>query len=58
MASDYGTYLAANILNEDRIVNIMPTQLFSSSPVYTNVCQVTYRLLSRALKVHVNIAKE
>ncbi|OBT61679.1 hypothetical protein VE03_08409 [Pseudogymnoascus sp. 23342-1-I1] len=38
MASDYGTYLAANILNEDRIV--------------------TYRLLSRALKVHVNIAKE
>ncbi|KFY34573.1 hypothetical protein V494_06655 [Pseudogymnoascus sp. VKM F-4513 (FW-928)] len=38
MASDYGTYLAANILNEDRVV--------------------TYRLLSRALKVHVNIAKE
>lgn len=57
MASDYGTYLAANILNEDRIVHhANPT--FSSDSVYANVRQVTYRLLSRALKVHVNIAKE
>ncbi|RKF58794.1 hypothetical protein GcC1_180016 [Golovinomyces cichoracearum] len=36
--SDYKTYLAANILTEQKVV--------------------TYRLLSRALKVHVNTAKE
>ncbi|TQS36426.1 hypothetical protein Golomagni_03126 [Golovinomyces magnicellulatus] len=42
--SDYKTYLAASILTEQKVLLI--------------IYLVTYRLLSRALKVHVNTAKE
>jgi hypothetical protein len=55
MAQDYTEYLAANVLNEAQVVSIVKVD-------YSKMCadtrQVTYRLLSRAIKVHVNLAKQ
>ena len=52
--ADYKSYLAANILSEDRVVCT-----FSACELLdANSCQITYRLLSRALKINVNAAKE
>lgn len=48
-------YLAEQVLNEQRTVCVMPT-LFSVAA--TDRYQVTYRSLSRALKVHANRAKQ
>jgi hypothetical protein len=55
MATDYKTYLAANVLNDDKTVGII-SGLFST--FLLSCIQVHYRLLSRAMKVHVNVAKE
>ncbi|TKA75951.1 hypothetical protein B0A49_03709 [Cryomyces minteri] len=59
MADKYNEYLAVNVLNEDRVVGFP-----SHSPLAEFRCandrgvvQVSYRSLSRALKVHSNLAK-
>ena len=52
----YTKYLVDNVLSEDKTV-----RLLADTPVMTMVSdslQVTYRLLSRALKVHANTAKQ
>ena len=54
MAQEYTEYLAATVLNEQQYV---------SRPIETanpraNRPQVNYRMLSRALKVHSNLAKQ
>jgi DNA polymerase delta subunit 3 len=54
MAQDYNEYLAANILNEQQYVRTTIPPIESD----TDHTQVTYRLLSRALKVHSNLAKQ
>lgn len=50
----YKEYLAANVLNEGKIVSFLLTSIQSLANVY----QVSYRTLSIALKVHVNLAKQ
>jgi hypothetical protein len=54
MAPDYKTYLAAQILSEEGVV------CYSFDVVMAALMplQITYRLLSKALKVHVNSAKQ
>lgn len=56
MAARYKEYLAMNVLNEGQIV----CSPWASLPkvCLANRTQVSYRALSRALKVHVNAAKE
>jgi hypothetical protein len=56
MRSDYREYLAANILSEDRAVSFITPRI--PKIIVLIIGQVMYRLLSRALKVHVNTAKE
>jgi hypothetical protein len=54
MTDSYQEYLAANVIAESRPVRFMhPYQQYKKLTV-----QVTYRLLSRAVKVKVNIAKQ
>lgn len=53
--SDYRTFLAANILSEEKVVS---SQISLCPCGNTYTLKVTYRLLSRALKVDVNKAKK
>jgi DNA polymerase delta subunit 3 len=55
MADTYKEYLAARVLNDSRPVTI---PLLTNNGTNTHFSKVTYRLLSRALKVNVNIAKQ
>ena len=48
-------YLASTILTEDKVVGVCLGVDFLKG---LTSLQITYRLLSRALKVHVNVAKE
>lgn len=54
MAVDYKRFLAENVLSERRTVCFR----FLLSAVCMLILQVTYRLLSRALRVHCNLAKQ
>ncbi len=53
--ADYKMYLASSILTEDKVVCV--SHVVDVLKGLTSL-QITYRLLSRALKVHVNVAKE
>ncbi|KAL8816703.1 MAG: hypothetical protein Q9191_008284 [Dirinaria sp. TL-2023a] len=53
MAQDYKQWLAAEVVSESKIVR---HQKSNYNTVLINL-QVTYRMLSRELKVHVNAAK-
>jgi hypothetical protein len=53
--ADYKMYLASSILTEDKVVRVC---LGVGILKGLTSLQITYRLLSRALKVHVNVAKE
>lgn len=55
MAVNYKRYLAENVLSERRVVRIIHTHAIVK---ILTAGQVTYRLLSRALKVHSNLAKQ
>ena len=55
MAQDYMKYLAVNVLNEERLVGCSMVQRRWR---LTALNQVTYRALSRALKIHGNLAKK
>ena len=48
-------YLAVNVLNESKVVRQPAFTTYDHAP---NNLQVDYRLLSRAIKVHVNLAKQ
>lgn len=50
----YKEYLAARVISENRPVCFRLQHWASDA----HSSQVTYRLLSRALKVHVNVAKQ
>lgn len=53
----YNKFLAENVLTEDKVVRNLG--LSRKNITATDLkCQVTYRLLSRALQVHVNTAKQ
>jgi DNA polymerase delta subunit 3 len=56
MAVDYKRYLAENVLSERRTVSTImyPNMTF----MLLISVQVTYRLLSLALRVHSNLAKQ
>lgn len=54
--ADYKTYLATNILTEDKTVDY--SYILRTQKICLTAIKVSYRLLSRALKVHVNTAKE
>lgn len=54
MAQEYTEWLAVNVLNEQQNVNIPETRLLD----HANDFKVNYRNLSRALKVHCNVAKQ
>lgn len=56
MATEYKKYLATEILNEERTVSMNESSKGRIRVLIID--QITYRLLSRAMKVHVNIAKE
>ncbi|KAK5012997.1 hypothetical protein LTR39_003865 [Cryomyces antarcticus] len=59
MADKYKEYLAVNVLNEDRVVGFpFHSPLTQSRRANRGVVQVSYRSLSRALKVHSNLAKQ
>jgi hypothetical protein len=53
--ADYKMYLASRILTEDKVVCV-----YLGVGILKGLTglQITYRLLSRALKIHVNVAKE
>ena len=55
MAPDYGIYLAENVLNEQKIVSHCVLHIITANADPSN--QVSYRILSRAVGVHVNQAK-
>jgi hypothetical protein len=53
----YKLYLGEQILTGDEIVSLLRSS--ELRPVQLTLCiQVTYRSLSRTLKVHVNLAKQ
>lgn len=52
----YRKYLAENVLSEEKVVSPRPHILLIH--ILTDTRQVTYRLLSRALHVHPNTAKQ
>lgn len=53
--ADYKMYLASSILTEDKVVCVcLRVDILKG----LTGLQITYRLLSRALKVHVNVGKE
>lgn len=56
MATEYKKYLATEILNEERTVSL--NKSLKRQDKVLILFQITYRLLSRAMKVHVNVAKE
>lgn len=56
---EHKKYLADRLLSEERPVSIyMRRTRFPSSAAGAYSRQITYRLVSRALNVHVNTAKE
>lgn len=55
MAQDYVEYLAVNVLNEQQLVHAYPRPIHDVSLTFD---QVSYRSVSRALKVHSNLAKQ
>ena len=55
MSGEYNEYLAVHVLNEQQLV--IAKKRFHKSAQLTPK-QVSYRSLSRALKVHVNLAKQ
>lgn len=58
MSQEYSDYLAINVLNEQQLVCLwlwVPCPLSQAS---LTLDQVSYRSLSRALKVHSNLAKQ
>ena len=52
---EYKKYLADRLLSEEQPVSIVRSYYLNTK---AKLVQVTYRLLSRALDVHVNTAKE
>lgn len=53
---DFKNHLADQILSEEKIVSLVSFQEYTNN--VSNVLQVTYRALSRALRVNVNVAKQ
>jgi hypothetical protein len=53
--NEYKRYLATEILNEGHVVR---AYFGKQTPIANLTSQVTYRSLSRALKVHANLAKQ
>lgn len=56
--ADYKTYLAEQVLSDDKIVRRPSPRLHLDPGHKLMFPKVTYRTLSRALKVHVNTAKQ
>ena len=56
MPSEYGDHLAAAVLSDGKVVSLAPA-LCESSVLMTHSQKVSYRMLSRELKVHNNVAK-
>lgn len=54
MAQNYTEYLAINVLNEQQLVSLDADAVVD----VTDAFQISYRSLSRALKVHSNLAKQ
>lgn len=65
---DYKTYLVENVLSDDKVVSHLPDHKLMPYGTGSEKCKfatnnglkikVTYRLLSRALRVHPNVAKQ
>lgn len=53
MAEEAKQFLAVNVLNEERTVRFRDAVFLSLLTI-----QVSYRTLSRALKIHANLAKQ
>lgn len=58
--ADYKKYLAENVLNERRTVRpyLQCQHGIQRSKLTSRLLQVTYRSLSRALRVHCTLAKQ